>query len=326
MSQNSKTVGVIGLGSIGLRHATNLQSLGINVVAFDPFLTQQDKFKAQGGQVASKQDVIDQSQWVVIASPSQYHKDDLKQVITAGKHAFVEKPLAHTLSGLKELAIEAEQRQIIVGMGMNIRLNPAVKMLRDKISAGQLGDVLWGRYWLSSYLPDWRPGNDYRQGYAADPKTGGIIFDAIHGYDVMYHLLGDYAVTGAQAISSGTLDIASDDCADISCRHDNNVLTTLHMDFMSRPKIHTITVNGTSGRTDIDISNRHIRIVDVKGVVIEDKSFTDTAVNDDYKEELALFHKAVNEGAIVPCSLAEGIAVLAKAIEARKLAGLPYAD
>jgi len=320
-------LGVIGLGSIGMRHANNLMSMGYEVLAYDPSLQRCELFEQAGGApVKNKQNISESCDAVVIASPSSMHLEDLAWAVENGIHAFIEKPLAHTLQGLEEICADAEKRKLVLSLGMNMRFNPAIKRLSAIIRDGGIGDILWANYWHSSFLPDWRPDADFRKGYAADPKTGGVIFDVIHGFDLLYFLIGNYTVCGATARSSNVLEISSDDCADILCRHTTGVTSTLHMDFITRPKSHVISVAGTNAIARIDISRRHLSLTGIGGHIIEENYFDTTSVNDDYCQELKDFINAIQGSNLEGCSLLDGMNVLSNVVLARKMAGLPYVE
>lgn len=323
MMAYGKKIGVFGLGSIGLRHAKNLLSLGCDVMAFDPSEERQNLFIAEGGKIGAKADVLEYCDGVVIASPNQFHLDDLKLCVEHGCHAFVEKPLAHKIDGLDDIARMAKDKGLVAAVAMNIRLNPAMRYLKNKLVSGDIGKIIWGEYTFHSYLPDWRPDQDHTKGYAADIKTGGIIFDATHGLDLAHYLLGAYEVRGCVARCSGLIDIPSDDLADILCVHDNGVTSRLHMDYVTKPKEHSYTVATDQGFAYVHISNRSYRFTSRDGAVVEEVAFTDTTVNDDYTLELAEFIQAINGDDVDYCSIDHGICVTKAAVEARKLAGLP---
>lgn len=323
MASKDKYVGVFGLGSIGLRHATNLLALGYRVIGFDPSSERCRLLEEKSGRCADKETLLQEVEAVVIATPNQFHLDDLRLCVDAGVHAFVEKPLAHMLTGLDAIKEKAALKNLVVAVAMNIRLNPAMMHLKNALDQGRLGRVLWGEYTLHSYLPDWRPDQDHTKGYAADVKTGGIIFDAVHGFDLTYHLLGAYTVKGCVAQCSGSIDILSDDMADIICVHDSGITSRLHMDYITRPKEHSYHIATDKGFAYVNISQRQYRFTAPDGEVIEDIIFSDTAVNDDYTRELKEFMRAVNGEAVDYCSLEHGICVTRAAIDARKFAGLP---
>jgi predicted dehydrogenase len=323
MTHSNLKIGVLGLGSIGLRHATNLIALGHNVIGFDPSMDRQNLLIEKGGQVADKKDVLSECDAVVIATPNQYHHTDMQACIDAGCHVFVEKPVSHKTDGLNDIDIEAKKKNLVISVGMNIRLNPAIQYLKDMINTHKIGSILWGEYTFHAYLPDWRPGVDYTKGYAADPKTGGVIYDTVHGFDVLYHLLGAYDIRGCVAQQSGVIDISSDDIADIMCVHDNGVTSRLHMDYITKPKEHSVRLATDKGFVDVDISNRQYTWTSQDGEIKDSQDFSNTSVNEDYTQELNLFLKAAFERYANHCPLSEAIAVTHQVIKAREIAGLP---
>lgn len=323
MTNNAFKIGVFGLGSIGLRHAKNLLHLGHDVMAFDPSEDRQNLFVAEGGKTGSKDAVLDHANAIIIASPNQFHLDDLKLCIEHGKHAFVEKPLSHTLDGLADIEQQAKDKNLTIAVGMNNRLNPAVKHLQNKITQAEIGKLIWGEYNFYSYLPVWRPHQDHRVGYTADPKTGGIIFDTVHAFDLIYYLLGEYDVKGAVAQSSGMIDIPSDDCADIVCRHKSGITSRIHLDYITKQRQTTVKILTDQGIARADLLNRVYEFVDHDGDILEKIEFTDTVINDDYMGQLKNFIAATAGEEKIFSSLQDAIIVTQKAIEARKMAGLP---
>jgi predicted dehydrogenase len=86
---------------------------------------------------------------VVIATPAETHFTLAKQVLSAGKHAFVEKPLATKASEVDELGKCAAERGLVVMAGHTFVYNPAVRYVKQLIDAGELGEI---RYIYSQRL------------------------------------------------------------------------------------------------------------------------------------------------------------------------------
>lgn len=320
-------VGVIGLGSIGSRHARNLRALGHEVIGYDPSAASCAKYAESGGVCAvSPDEIYIGCQAVIVASPSQYHLQDSLAAVGQGKHVLIEKPLAHTMRGIEDLLEMARSKSLVVALGMNMRFNPAIRRLNEYVQDGKLGRILWANYWHSSYLPDWRPSADYKAGYAADPKSGGVLFDVVHGFDLMQYIFGKYRVAASVAGSSGTLGIPSDDYADVICKGENAANLTLHMDFMTRPKTHLVTVAGENGTVKVDITGRLFVYTGVDGSIVDQLDYSGTPVNDDYIAELDDFIGAIGGKALGGCPLSDGHEVLSQVIAARKMAGLPQHD
>lgn len=318
-------IAVFGLGSIGLRHAGNLLDLGATVRGFDPDVGRRQALIELGGiAVASQTEALAGACGLVIASPSQMHLEDLKRGIEAGCHVFVEKPFSHTLDGTSAVVEAAEARGLRLFAGLNQRLNRAVSAARARLESGALGKILWARLIASSYLPDWRPGQDYRTNYAASPTTGGIIFDDIHEIDLANFLLGPAEVVSATARVTGALEIPSEDLAILVLRHVGGALSSIHMDFCTRPRQRVIDVAGTNGRLWIDVIERRLVHYATDGGVLEDTTWEDKGPQD-YKREMAAFLDTVAGTAEPVCDGRSALRVLEQTIAARRMAGLPEA-
>ncbi|OAN46648.1 hypothetical protein A6A04_05930 [Paramagnetospirillum marisnigri] len=315
-------IAVLGLGSIGLRHARNVMDLGETVIGFDPSPQRRALLEAAGGAVTdNREEALAKCKAVVIASPSDRHEDDLAAAIEAGRHALVEKPLGHRLGRLPELLDKAESAGLVVAAALNLRVHPCVQMTRMALAEGVIGKVLWGRFLAALYLPDWRPGQDWRQGYANDPRTGGAIFDYIHEFDLAAHLLGQFRPLACIAGQSGSLGLESEDMADAFLHHETGVTSTVHVDYVTRPRLRGFHLVGTGGQIHVDLDRRQFRHVDALGENRVDRTLLGSYA-DDYVTEMSAFLASV-KGAPPVCSGREALAVLDSVIKARTLAGLP---
>lgn len=315
-------IAVLGLGSIGLRHAGNLLALGQKVIGFDPSPERRALLAEKGGAVtADRADAITQATAVVVASPSEHHLDDLQACLGAGRHVLVEKPLSHRAGGLAEIIAQAEQAGLVVAVAMMLRLHPAVRRAAAILNAGQLGQPLWGRFLAALYLPEWRPGQDWTQGYANDPKTGGALFDYIHEIDLACHLLGPATVKACVATHSGSIGLAAEDMADVVLDH-GGARSSIHVDYVTRPRHRYGEIAGTLGVLRIDLDGRRLCWRDTSGAMVEDVSYPGSYA-DDYVAEMAAFLAAIDRRNPPPCSGAQALEVLETLISARTLAGLP---
>ena len=73
---NGKTLGVIGYGRIGMEMGKRAAAFGMNVVAYDPFISE-DEIKAAGGELASLQELFEWSDFISLHLPYNVHTRDL---------------------------------------------------------------------------------------------------------------------------------------------------------------------------------------------------------------------------------------------------------
>jgi predicted dehydrogenase len=318
-------VAVLGLGSIGLRHARNLLARGHSVFAFDPDAARHQAVVALGGRcVPTRADAIHAANAVVVATPSDCHHDDLRVAVSASRHVLVEKPLAHRRDGIAEILHEAAQKQITVVCGFNLRFHPAVIAAKSALDSGAIGRPLRASFECATYLPDWRPGSDYRRGYAAHPATGGVVFDMIHEIDLALYLLGAGRVDSASVGRSGALEIASEDIANFVLWHDMGARSAIHLDYVTRPPVRRTRIVGTAGRIEIDLLERRFVRVEIDGRVGNNVSFPG-AFADDYAAEMDAFLARTEGKTAAGATGEEGLRALSVALDIRRRAGLPEA-
>lgn len=135
--------GLIGLGMMGRNHARVLQNTeGVELVGVaDP---QGDRFGAARG-IPTVSDVdellalgIDVC---VVAAPTADHLPVGLQLAEAGVHTMLEKPLAETTEAARKLVEAFEARGLIGAVGHIERYNPALQQLRQRLEAGELGEI-----------------------------------------------------------------------------------------------------------------------------------------------------------------------------------------
>lgn len=317
-------VAVLGLGSIGLRHAGNFLDLGCRVTGYDPSEGGRRALADRGGRaVTTRQEALEEADAVVIASPSGHHLDDLKASVEVGCHVLIEKPLAAYDGGIADVLAAAARKGLVVAAALNMRFHPAVQQLRHALSEGRIGTVLWGRLMYSGYLPAWRLGTDYRQNYAADSKSGGVVLDVIHELDLAHHLLGAAEVVGAVGRASGTLDIPCDDMVKVLLRHESGAVSDVHMDFATPNSRREIAVGGTQGALTADLIANTVMVMNGTGRETLFAEAPNPAAP--YVAEARDFLTAVTDGARPACPADEALAVLRMAIDVRRRCGFPSA-
>ena len=322
---DNKIVAVIGLGSVGLRHASNLLDMGIPVAGYDPDPARRAQLRDRGGKAMESRDAaLTQAGSAVIASPNAAHLDDARTALGAGCHVLIEKPLAHKIDGVEEMLGQAAESGLLVAIAHNQRFQPGVEATKKIIDDGKLGDLKTARFICSSYLPDWRPEQDHRKNYTADAKAGGVLFDISHEIDLAYHLLGPAVTEEAMAENSGTLGIEAEDSADVVLRHDCGACTDVHVDYKSKQPRRDFKIIGTGGEIRVDLRKRHLLHSDTNGVAIDDMTY-DGGGNETYELEMRDFLNTIKNNSSPRCDGAEGRDVLRLILAARRLSGLPEA-
>lgn len=135
--------GLIGLGSMGRNHARVLSQLeGVDLVGVvDPMGDKQGA--SHGAPVLATLDELLALgvDYAVVACPTGLHEETGLRLADAGVCALIEKPLADTVEGARRLVEAFESRDLVAGVGHIERCNPALRSLRARLEAGELGDV-----------------------------------------------------------------------------------------------------------------------------------------------------------------------------------------
>lgn len=130
--------GVLGAGHLGKIHLKLLQeSTKYDLVGFfDSDKNASEKIVSEFGYKSfpSMESLIDASEMVVVVTPTSTHYECADKVIRAGKHLFVEKPIAQTVSEAEKIRDLAKEYNVRGQVGHVERFNPAFQAIKNKIS------------------------------------------------------------------------------------------------------------------------------------------------------------------------------------------------
>jgi predicted dehydrogenase len=314
---------VVGAGSIGRRHLSNLKQLGLSKLsACDP---NPDRlaYVLKNFQAESFPDIETglktKPEIVLICTPPRRHSCQSLLSLRAGAHVFVEKPISDSLDDLEELLAEEQKSGLTVQVGYNLRFHPPIQKLKELVEGGEVGKIQWGRIEAGSYLPDWRPWQDYRDSYTSRRELGGgIILDGSHELDYVTWLFGAPAELACMAGKVSNLEVNVEDCATVLLRFPNGAQLDVHIDFMERFYTRGCVLNGENGRLHWDFNANAVQIQKC-GEEVQTVQF-DCAVNDMYLAEMRHFMDCVESGRNPRVTLRDAILTLRIALAARAAA------
>jgi predicted dehydrogenase len=243
---------VIGCGSIGQRHIRNLRALGANTItAYDPDaarLARVVQEQAVSPRTSAAAGLADRPEVVLICTPPHLHTSMAQQAIDAQAHVFIEKPIANVLDGLPALLRAAQERERLIYVAYNLRFHAGLRQLKELLDSGAIGRLLAIRAEVGQYLPDWRPTQDYRQGYNVSAALGGgIILDASHELDYVRWLGGEVESVACVAGQLSDLEMDVEDTAAITLRLSNRVIAEVHLDCVQRGYARNCKLIGSEG-------------------------------------------------------------------------------
>lgn len=247
---------IVGLGSIGRRHLMNLRAVcpkaGLTVLrrptsAAAPSGDAAEEFHAEI--VHSLNEALErQPAFAVIASPAACHLETALPLAERGIHLLIEKPLAHSTAGVDELISVCERNRIVALVGYQLRFEESLRTLRDAVRDKRIGRVLGFHAEVGQYLPDWRPGSDYRRTASASRELGGgALLELSHELDYTRWIFGEPATVFAQVAPLGDLGLDVDDYADLTLSFRNGVFGHIHLNMVQRAPSRTCRVIGAEG-------------------------------------------------------------------------------
>lgn len=239
-------IAFVGVGSIGKRHVRNvsrfLRSRG-DVSSID--LYRSDLSRELPSEITSlvrtqyllSDPLPDDRKYdvVFVTCPTAFHYGVMVKFLPATKSFFVEKPVFDTAE--KDLSVFASYPGMVFYVACPLRYCQVLQYVAENIDFSKAVSV---RAVSSSYLPDWRPGRDYRDCYSAHRDMGGgVAIDLIHEWDYLTCFFGmpDRCYTIQDKVSS--LEIDSDDIAVYIAKAGRTVIE-LHLDYFGRKTLRTL--------------------------------------------------------------------------------------
>lgn len=242
---------LVGLGSIGKRHLGNIRAVEPDAEILvlrhskngDPVPEGADRVVyAIDDALAYKPDVA------FVCGPTAMHVDVGAAFALGGAHLFVEKPLADDVAGARSLVDAAKSANRAVVVGYNLRFLPSLRALRAQLMSGSIGRPMALRAEVGQYLPDWRPGTDYRKTNSARAEFGGgVELELSHEIDYVRWLLGEVKSVDATLARLSDLEIEVDDTAELLLRFESGAVASVHMDMAQRSTTRTCRIAGTLG-------------------------------------------------------------------------------
>lgn len=198
---------------------------------------------------------------VAIATPIPTHHRLAREVLLAGKHVLVEKPLTANSEEAEDLVNLAEQRGLSLMVGHTFEYNPAVEYLRNLIANGELGRI----YYI----------NATRVNLGIFQSDINVVWDlAPHDVSILLFILGmlpvNVSARGAAYVRSKIHDVAY-----LTLHFPNEIMADIRVSWLDPCKIRRITVVGSKKMVvydDVEPTEK-IRIYD-KGVDVPPYSDT----------------------------------------------------
>lgn len=264
--------GILGLGSIGSRHARNLLEMGHEVWGYDPVASPKIAGLRQPALIETAVKDIDA---LLVCTPTALHTDGI--LLRDDIPVFVEKPIFDL--GNRPAASILEGRRMVVGY--NLRFHPLITTVREWLKG--IGNPIWATFVV---------GQPNTKQY---PDHVGLNWS--HEIDLAEHLIGPLDLS---------LSRESRNMVQISFNAENGAPIFVHLDYLSEPWVRKFIVQGENKRRiEVNLEEGTAHLLINRPHYIQDKYAADNGFDDSYVAEMEQFVRYVQSGEIGHLATAE---------------------
>jgi predicted dehydrogenase len=197
---------------------------------------------------------------VVIATPVSTHFRLADAALDAGKHVFIEKPLAASSVEAEALIAKAEDMKLVLMPGHTFLYSPAVMMIRDLIASGELGEI----YFISTS----------RVNLGLHQSDVSVAWDlGPHDFSILHYWLGE-TPSHASALSRGCIIPTIPDVAFIDLEFPSGTVAHVELSWLAPSKLRRTTIVGSRKMIVYDdTSSEPVRVFDSGAVLPNPESF-----------------------------------------------------
>jgi len=190
---------------------------------------------------------------IVNTTPNDVHLETTGAAAAAGKHVFLDKPIANTVSDGRAITAVCAKAGIVLALGYQRRRENQFRWLRRQIDDGVFGKLVNAEANISRDrlgkidLSSWR--------YQAAGMPGGVMLQiGIHYADVLDYLLGPIGAVSGQ-LARLVLPGDNPDVASLIFEHQNGALSTLNASYASASEYYLMNIYGKEATAYFDMHN-----------------------------------------------------------------------
>jgi predicted dehydrogenase len=169
---------------------------------------------------------------VIVATPAGTHFELAREALLAGKHVFVEKPLATKAAEVDELGRLGHARGLVVMAGHTFIYNAAVRYVKKMLDAGELGEV---RYIYSQRLNLGRIRSD----------IDALWNFAPHDVSIIQYWLGDPAPQSVRRLGMDFIQPGVQDVVFLSIVYPKKIIANIHVSWLDPQKVRKMIIVGS---------------------------------------------------------------------------------
>ena len=179
---------------------------------------------------------------VINTTPNDAHLETTRAAAHAGKHVFLDKPIANTVADGRALTAACREAGVVLALGYQRRRESQFRWIKKKIDGGEFGRLVNAEANISRDrlgkidLGSWR--------YTAKGMPGGVLLQiGIHYIDVLEYLVGPVTAVSAR-LAQLVLPGDNPDVASVVLEHANGALSTLNASYASAAEHYVMNVYG----------------------------------------------------------------------------------
>lgn len=186
---------------------------------------------------------------VIIATPTNLHKEIALDCVKFSKTILIEKPIAPTFEETEIIVNSAKQKNVEVMVGMNMRFRPDAMLLKSIVSSGEIGEILYVKSgWLRTQSSE---GKWFTKKHESG---GGVIFDlGIVMLDLALWILDFPEVNSVTTKNYETLNVGVEDSSLSFIRCKNDFVISLETSWLlaSEKDSFYLEILGTKGNASL---------------------------------------------------------------------------
>lgn len=176
---------------------------------------------------------------VVVATPSHTHYKIVKAALLAGKHVYVEKPIATTISEAEELTSIANENDLVLMVGHLLLYHPAVNRLKMIVDSGELGEI--------KYVQSDRLNINYFK------NDRSVMWDlAPHDVSMVSYILGEKPKRVVSAVGTSSESNEIMDITHIDIEFESGAMAHISDSWIHPQKRVNLMIRGTKGSAMFD--------------------------------------------------------------------------
>jgi predicted dehydrogenase len=190
---------------------------------------------------------------IVNTTPNDVHLTTTGAAAAAGKHVFLDKPIANTVSDGRAITAVCAKAGVVLALGYQRRRESQFRWLRRQIDDGVFGKLVNAEANISRDRLGKIDLNSWR--YQAAGMPGGVMLQiGIHYADVLEYLLGPIRGVSGQ-LARLVLPGDNPDVASLIFEHEDGALSTLNASYASASEYYLMNIYGKEATAYYDMHN-----------------------------------------------------------------------